>query len=94
MTEREDLQFLAPVTTHQQERESKDVTEDEVEERPEHNQPGWPLPHRAQAINLIRSTHPVSTPHPHRPLWVWAAGQVAGPDQEEIFSGLRRLGRG
>jgi hypothetical protein len=64
MPEREDLQFLAPVTTHQQERESEDMTEDEVEEGPEHNQPGWPLPHRARAINLqIRSTHPASAPH-------------------------------
>lgn len=40
MPERKDLQFLAPVTTHQQERESKDVTEDEIEEGPEHNRPG------------------------------------------------------
>jgi hypothetical protein len=39
------------------------VAEDEVEEGPEHNQPGWPLPHRARAINLqIHSTHPVSAP--------------------------------
>jgi hypothetical protein len=51
MPERKDLQFLAPVTTHQQEPKSEDVAEDEVEEGPEHNQPGWPLPHRAQAIN-------------------------------------------
>jgi hypothetical protein len=43
------------------------VAEDEVEEGPEHNQPGWPLPHRAQAINLqIHSTHPVSAPHTAR----------------------------
>jgi putative flavoprotein involved in K+ transport len=40
------------------------VTEDEVEERPEHNQPGWPLPHRAQAINLQVGAAPTQFPHP------------------------------
>jgi hypothetical protein len=40
MPEREDLQFLAPLTTHQQEQKPKDMAEDEVEEGPEHNQPG------------------------------------------------------
>jgi hypothetical protein len=64
MPERENLQFLAPVTTHQQEQESEDVAEDEVEEGPEHNQPGWPLSHRAQAISLQVGAALTQFPHP------------------------------
>jgi hypothetical protein len=64
MPERENLDLLAPVTTHQQDQEAEDTAEDEVEEGPEHGQPGWLHLHRAQAINLqARATDPVSAPH-------------------------------
>jgi hypothetical protein len=39
MPEREDLQLPAPISTHHQEQEPKDVTKDEAEEGPEHKQP-------------------------------------------------------
>ncbi|MEV0408568.1 lysyl oxidase family protein [Actinoallomurus sp. NPDC050550] len=40
------------------------MAEDEVQEGPEHNQPGWPLPHRGRATNLHRSTALTQFPHP------------------------------
>jgi hypothetical protein len=74
MPEREDLHLLAPISTHQQEKELKDVAEDEVEdeveEGPEHKQPGWPLSHRAHAINR-RSA--VRTRFPHPTGYAWSA---------------------
>lgn len=64
MPEQENLGFLAPVSTHQQEQEPENVAEDEVGEGPEHNQSGWPFPHHAQAINLqVSSTDSLSAPH-------------------------------
>jgi hypothetical protein len=87
MPERENLHLLAPISTHQQEQEPKDVAEDEVEEGPEHKQPGWPLSHRAYAINR-RSAALTRFPHPTGP----AAIEPPSTTFDAAF-GPRRLSR-
>ena len=52
MPEREDLDLLGPVTAPEQDQELKDTAEDQVQDRPEHEQRGCPLREHARAMNL------------------------------------------
>jgi hypothetical protein len=52
MPEREDLDLLGPVTAPEQDQELKDTAEDQVQDRPEHQQRGCPLREHARAMNL------------------------------------------
>jgi hypothetical protein len=50
MPEREDLDLLGPVTAPEQDQELKDTAEDQVQDRPEHDQRSCPLREQAQAM--------------------------------------------
>jgi len=52
MPESEDLGLLVPVTAPEQDQELKDTAEDQVQDRPEHEQRGCPLREHARAMNL------------------------------------------
>ena len=59
MPEHEDLNLLGPVTSRKQDQELKDTTEDEVRDRPGHEQRGCPLHEGARAMDLqLNSTDP------------------------------------
>lgn len=49
---REDLDLLGPLTAPVQDQELKDTAEDQVQDRPEHEQRGCPLREHARAMNL------------------------------------------
>ena len=68
MPEHEDLNLLGPVTSRKQDQELKDTTEDEVRDRPGHEQRGCPLHEGARAMDLqLNSTDPgFRTPQAHR----------------------------
>jgi hypothetical protein len=52
MPGREDLDLLGPVTAPEQDQELKDTAQDQVQDRPEHEQRGCPLREHARAMNL------------------------------------------
>ena len=65
MAEREDLDLLGAVAATEQDQELEDAAEHEVDEGPEHEQRGCPLPERAQAMNpqVERIKPDIRTPH-------------------------------
>ncbi len=72
MPEHEDLHLLSPVTARKQDRELKDTAEDEVWDRPGHEQRGCPLHEHARAMNpQLNSADPgFRTPHAaHSQCW-------------------------
>jgi len=59
MPEREDLDLLGPVTAPEQDQELKDTAEDQVQDRPGHEQRSCPLCEYDRAMNLqLNSTDP------------------------------------
>jgi hypothetical protein len=52
MPEREDLDLLGPITAPEQDQELKDTAEDQVQDRPGHEQRGCPLRRHTRAMNL------------------------------------------
>jgi hypothetical protein len=66
-----------------------------------HSRLGYLTPAEYEAAYFLNNRHAdrrwsgtEAGAEPETAQWVWAAGQVTGPDPEKIFSGLRRAGRG